>query len=201
MVTASDGRPSAVTNRPFTAPRIAPIRTHSGMIVSSGTPLFHMTPMAELVNPTMLATDRSISPVAMIRVIGRASNKIGARSSTRKPALRDVPKCSTVAAAITMTASVARMIATSQVANRWSRNRPAPRPVRVSADMGILLPQRRFDPQADEAVQGDGAEDERSDDRPLPELVDAQHRQGIADDREQHGAERGTHDRSAAAED
>ena len=44
-----------------------------------------MTPSSALDRPATLATDRSISPVMMISVIGMAIIRIGITSSSRKP--------------------------------------------------------------------------------------------------------------------
>ena len=44
-----------------------------------------MTPSSALESPAMLATDRSISPVMMISVIGMAISRIGMTSSSRNP--------------------------------------------------------------------------------------------------------------------
>ena len=41
-------------------------------------------PTSTLLSPTTLATDRSISPVMMISVIGSAISRIGAMSRNRK---------------------------------------------------------------------------------------------------------------------
>jgi hypothetical protein len=41
MVTASEGSPSRVTKKPFTAPSTAPSSRHSGITVSSGSPANH----------------------------------------------------------------------------------------------------------------------------------------------------------------
>ena len=43
------------------------------------------TPIRALVRPAVLATDRSISPVMMISVIGMAISRTGMTSRSRKP--------------------------------------------------------------------------------------------------------------------
>ena len=50
---------------------------------SIGIPPWCRTPTSTLERPTMLATDRSISPVMMMSVIGSAISRIGAMSSSR----------------------------------------------------------------------------------------------------------------------
>src|SRR4051794_10047766 len=128
--------------------------------------------MIELVRPSVLATERSISPVTMMNVIGSATRMIGIRSRTRKVKLRLVPKLSTVSDAATSTASASRMMMPSQV----------PTLLR-SSDMGVPLSrhptsrlrhgrpssQRPGDPDRDQAVRADGQDDQRTDDGLLPE--------------------------------
>ena len=46
-------------------------------------PSLTRTPITTLLRPSMLATDRSISPVMMISVIGSAISRIGAMSRSR----------------------------------------------------------------------------------------------------------------------
>src|SRR3954452_17074783 len=189
MVTASDGSPSPVTRKPLTAPSTAPISTHSGMIVWMARSWFHRKPMSALVRPSVLATDRSISPVITMNVIGRATSAIGSRSSTRKVKLRLVPKLSTLADATISTSTASRMMMVSQLAS-----------LRLISNMGISLPQTAGDAYGDDAVGADGQQDQRPVDRLLPELVDVQHREGAADDRQQQRAEPRAPHRAAAAE-
>src|SRR5690625_2267646 len=204
MVTASAGSPSTATKNPLTAPRMAPRTTASTRIVSSGSPASHITPIALEVKPTIEATDRSISPVTMMSVIGRASSRIGARSSTRKPKLRAVPKCSTPSEAAMRNAIVTPMIAASQPNVRRVRTTGAVGVVSavrswVSADMvGLSRGCCRTD--GDHPVQGDRADDQSADDGALPELIDAQRRQGVVDNGQQQRAQRGAEDRAASAE-
>src|SRR3954451_22124576 len=203
MVTASDGRPSPVIRKPFSTPAIAPTTMHSGMIVSIERSWFQNQPISELVRPSVLATDRSISPVTMIMVIGSAIRMIGIRSRTMKVKLRLVPKLSTVSEAMSRTTSVRTMIAVSQFAKRFSGDLSdvLVGTARSISDMCVPLPQRAGDPHRDQAVGADGQDDQRADDGLLPELVDVEHRQGAADHREQQGAEARAPDRAAAAED
>src|SRR5690348_16557371 len=164
MVTASEGRPSPVIRNPLSAPATAPIRMQSGMIVWIDMLWFQNQPISELVRPRMLATDRSISPVMMMKVIGSATRMIGIRSSTMKVKFRLVPKLSTISDATISTSTVSRMMMLSQLAN--------------FLDMRVPLPQRAGDPHGDQPVGADGQDDQRADDGLLPELVDVQHRQG-----------------------
>ena len=83
IVTASDGRPTTVMKKPLTAPAIAPTTMLTRPATSIGSPAWCSVPMTTLDSPTMLATDRSISPVMMMSVIGRAMSRIGATSSSR----------------------------------------------------------------------------------------------------------------------
>ena len=84
MVTASDGRPTYPTRNPLNAPATAPIAMASSAATGMERPAsWWRIPTSTLDNPTTLATDRSISPVMMISVIGRAMSRIGAVSRNR----------------------------------------------------------------------------------------------------------------------
>src|ERR1044071_8790557 len=126
--------------------------------------------MIELVRPSVLATDRSISPVMMMNVIGSATSMIGNRSRIRKVKLRLVPKLVTENDATISTKTVSSTMMLSQELS-----------LLFSSDMGVLLPQRAGDPDRDQAVRADGQDDQGADDGLLPELVDVQHGQGAAD--------------------
>src|SRR4051812_43719855 len=193
MVTASEGRPSPVTRKPLSAPATAPSRMQSGMIVWIDIPLFHIQPMSELVRPSVLATDRSISPVTMIIVIGSATRMIGIRSRTRNVKLRLVPKLSTANDATIRTTTVSRMMMLSQLARRLD----------MAPGLGMLIspPQRAGDAHRDQPVGADRQDDQEPDDGLLPELVDFEHREGAANHGQQQRAETGSPDRAAATED
>ena len=84
MVTASDGRPTYATRKPLKAPATAPARIASRPATGMDRPAsWCRIPTSTLESATTLATDRSISPVTMIRVIGSASSRIGAMSRKR----------------------------------------------------------------------------------------------------------------------
>ena len=85
-------------------------------------------PISELVRPRMLATDRSISPVTMMKVIGSATRMIGSRSRTMKVKFRLVPKLSTLNDAMNRTTTVSTMMALSQLAS-----------LRRNSDIGVTL--------------------------------------------------------------
>ena len=57
------------------------------------------TPSSTLLRPMMLATDRSISPVMMISVIGRAISRMGAMSWRRNFTVSGPSKLSTLSVA------------------------------------------------------------------------------------------------------
>ncbi len=84
IVTASDGRPTTVMRKPLTAPPMTPTRTAIAIAAGSGVPAWKSAPMITLESPTMLATDRSISPVMMMNVIGSAMSSTGNTSRIRK---------------------------------------------------------------------------------------------------------------------
>ena len=90
-------------------------------MVSIGMPAFQSAPKTQLVKPAMLATERSISPVMMIRVFGRARSRTGMMSMSRNPTLRDVAKPLTVRDATMMLATRATMMAASQLRRKPKR--------------------------------------------------------------------------------
>ena len=84
MVTASDGSPTYATRTPLTAPRTTPRSSVSRTAVSMETSCsLTSTPQKAALTPRVLATERSISPVMMISVIGSAMSMIGAYSLAR----------------------------------------------------------------------------------------------------------------------
>lgn len=185
MVTASDGRPKPVTKRPFTAPSTAPSSTTRTQINSRDSPLESQScPISVLHSPTMLATERSISPVITIRVIGSAMSASGIRSSSRNCALRPVAKFSTVRLATSTATTRAATMTASQETNTPRRlaRRPAPGSAsavvgaayRLSCAMRASPSEPGRHPQGQEPVQPDGGEDECADHGLLPERVDAQ---------------------------
>ena len=83
-----------------------------------------------LLSPTMLATDRSISPVMITNVIGNAISRIGVTSSSRNPKVTVVPNRGTTAEATMITPISRAMMAISRVSRArrhkgwpWSRYR------------------------------------------------------------------------------
>ncbi len=84
MVTARDGRPTRVTRMPLTAPPTAPTTRATPAAAGNVQCDWVSRPMIELESPIALATERSISPVMMMSVIGRAISSTGAMSSNKK---------------------------------------------------------------------------------------------------------------------
>src|SRR3954454_2205584 len=208
MVTARDGRPSLVTSSPLTAPSTTPRSRHSGRISSSGSPANHSLPMTALDSPTVLATERSISPVMITRVSGRAISMITTTSSSRNPALRVEANPSTVRPAITRNATSTRVMTPSPVPSRRSREAAGPSADVRGAGAGAVSTATEVPPsqaagqaQGERPVQDDRGQDERAHGGVAPEGADAELRQRGADGREQERAERRAVDRSAATED
>src|SRR6266536_5234057 len=168
MVTARDGSPKRVTNTPLTAPSRPPSTRISGTISSSGRLSVQSWPMTALVRPRMLATERSISPVTTMSVMGSAISAIGARSSSRKPQLRPLANPSTRTPAARITPITAAMTVVSQDASAGSGRRAAVCRAVVSVATGFPFTQACGDPHGQGAVEADGGEDERADDVLLP---------------------------------
>ena len=72
MVTAIDGRPVRATRTPLRAPPTAPTSRAAAKQAQMFQPWCHRKPTVEPDSPNIEATDRSISPVMTMKVIGRA---------------------------------------------------------------------------------------------------------------------------------
>src|SRR3954464_27573 len=197
MVTASEGSPSLVTSSPFTATSTAPSSRQSGMIVSSARPPSHSLPITALLRPTMLATDRSISPVTTISVSGRAISAMTTRSSSRNPRFRVLAKPSTLNEAITRkrTRKVVMTLPGGRVNPRGAGAGggvafPATGAEAVSAATEVPPSETGGQAQGQRPVQDDRGEDQRADRGVPPEGVEAQLGECGADRGEQQGAER-----------
>ena len=83
MVTASDGSPTYATRKPLSAPQARPTSRAASAATGTEVPWSTSVPSMTLLSPTTLATERSISPVTMISVIGSAISRIGAMSRNR----------------------------------------------------------------------------------------------------------------------
>src|SRR5918997_3768706 len=210
MVTASEGSPSRVTKKPLTAPSTAPSSRHSGMTVSSGSPANHSWPMTALDSRTVLATDRSISPVTMTRVSGSAMSTMTTTSSSRKPVFRADAKPSTDSAATRTNSTSTNVMTASPLPSRRSRDAargrcapawPAGVAGVVSTATEVPPSQAAGQPQGQRPVEHDGGQDQRADGGLPPERVQPQLRQRRADGGQQQRAERRAVDRAAAAED
>ena len=73
-VTTSEGRPTRVMNQPFSAPPSTPMPSEMAMAAGAATPCsLTIQPKAQADRPIMEPTDRSISPLMMMKVITRAT--------------------------------------------------------------------------------------------------------------------------------
>src|SRR6516164_10017880 len=191
MVTASEGSPSRVTSRPFTAPAARPTTATRAKMPIIGQCFSHRTPSRALHRPRMDATDRSISPLMMISVIGRVMIAISPLDRPTLKMLLLVRNCDeTDAPTIPMiTTSTARPV--SQRRNGRSR----------SLMTAPSHPQRDGEPDRDEPVHADGQEEQETPDGLVPERRDAQDVERGADRVEQQRAQRRSHHAAAAAED
>src|SRR5262245_7145611 len=195
MVTANDGSPKTVMNVPLSAPSTAPSTRLIAMSAASEvTPECHSRPITVQVRPSMLATDRSISPVMTINVIGNAMSAIGMISRTTKRQNRGLATPSMNAAPITETSTTARMTTTSQ-----ERQLSHLGTFNLGTGPPPLEPVGH--PDREGPVETDRQQDQRADGGPLPERVHPEHGQSGPDRGEQHRTEGGPVDRAAAAED
>ena len=72
MVTAREGSPTRVMSRPLISPASAPMTMQTMKIRANGQWWVHSAPIVSADTARTDATDRSISPVMMISVIGTA---------------------------------------------------------------------------------------------------------------------------------
>ncbi len=96
-MTASDGRPTYAMRKPLRAPQARPASRASSAAAGTDIPPSWSTPSSTLLRPMMLATDRSISPVMITSVIGRAISRMGAMSCRRNLMVSGPSKFGTLA--------------------------------------------------------------------------------------------------------
>ena len=96
-------------------PAMTPVRTAASAASGNGMPACVRMPVMTLERPTMLATERSISSVMMMSVIGSAISRMGATSRSRYVTVSGLSKLRTDARATTITTSRMPMIAASRV--------------------------------------------------------------------------------------
>ena len=89
----SGGTPTRVMNQPLTAPASAPVASVTTIASSSGSPRFcQATPRMIAHSPMIEPTERSMPPVMMMKVIGRATSPTSAISRpwlSRLPVVRN----------------------------------------------------------------------------------------------------------------
>src|ERR1700734_457350 len=88
IVTASEGSPTRVTSSPLIRPATIPSSATTTKMTSIGQWWLHRTPSSALDMPRIEATDRSISPLMMMSVIGKAMIAI---SPEVTPVLKKLP--------------------------------------------------------------------------------------------------------------
>src|SRR5215813_6552746 len=150
--------------------------------------------------PSIDATDRSISPLMTISVIGSVMIAISPYDSPRLKMLLLVKNCEET------DAPTMPMITTTSARPVSQRRAPLSRAGSSAARSLSFMArpshsQRGREPDRDEPVQGDGQQQQQAPDRLVPERRDAQHVQRGADRVEQQRAQRRAHRAAAPAED
>ena len=107
-MTTSDGSPSFVTSRPLNRPQTAPTISAVAMQSQSGQPAAQVLPITALESPSVDATERSISPLMMINVIGSAISAFSMLLVVISVIVEPWPKTSDVAQPIAISASSMR---------------------------------------------------------------------------------------------
>src|SRR5665647_1252336 len=166
-------------------------------------PLAQSTPITALVKPAVLATDRSISPVMMTSVIGRAIMRMGITSSSRNPAVRAEANLGTTSeSTITTARTKYHMTAPRLVNTRVAVERPATISADRTSDIASLAnPQPASHPQAGNTIYDHCRQDERAHDGLLPELVHPDGREGACDRCQEQPAQRSADNTSHATGD
>src|SRR5215813_1306692 len=219
IVTAREGSPTRVTSRPLISPARIPASATARKMASIGQCLAHRKPSSALDMPRIDATDRSISPLMMISVMGSAMIAI---SPEVTPVLKKFPEVRNCgednAPKITMAMmSSTRPLSQRSVACAAGPSRPrqpasgpppgGPPPpggvveVRSGANAGTPSSQGRLQPYRDHPVERDRHQQQEARDGLQPQRGDPQHVQGRVDGGQQQGADRRPDRAPAAAED
>src|SRR5580704_8678529 len=219
IVTASEGRPTRVTSSPLIRPATIPSSATTTKMASIGQWWLHRTPSSALDMPRIEATDRSISPLMTISVIGSAMIAI---SPEVTPVLKKLPlvrNWGEVTAPKTMMATTRRPRPVSQRTEPRAAERSQPassgaasgsagaaagteaRMFGSGSNAGTPSPQCGHEAHRDDPVERDGQQEEEAGDGLQPELRESQHVQRRVDAGQQQRADGRTDRAPAPAED
>src|ERR1019366_6072475 len=219
IVTASEGRPTRVTSSPLISPATIPSSATITKMASIGQWWLHRTPSSALDMPRIEATDRSISPLMMISVIGSAMIAI---SPEVTPVLKKLPLVrnwgEVTAPKITM-ATTRRNRPVSQRTEPRATDRSSPagpvagaaadpvagsgaaRVFRSGSNPGAPSPPCDHEAHRDDPGEGEGKREKEAGDGLEPQLRESQHVQRGVDAGQQQRADRRAHRAPAPAED
>src|ERR1700734_2463384 len=219
IVTASEGSPTRVTSSPLIRPATIPSSATTTKMTSIGQWWLHRTPSSALDMPRIEATDRSISPLMTISVIGSAMIAI---SPEVTPVLKKLPlvrNWGEVTAPKTKMATTRRPRPVSQRTEPRAAERSQPvssgaasgsagaaagteaRMLGSGSNAGAPSPQCGHEAHRDDPVECDGHQEEETGDGLEPELRESQHVQRGVDAAEQQRADGGAHRAATPAED
>src|ERR1700759_5212780 len=201
MVTASDGSPTRVTSSPLSRPPSAPTTATITKISRIGSLCRYSTPSRALDIPSIDSTDRSISPLMMIRAIGSVMIAISPVVRPRLKKLFDDRNCGET---LLPNSTIATTTTTRPVSQRSAGlNRAGRTRARSSSSSTAGAPpsQGRGQLDRDDAVQHNGQDQQGARDRLVPVGRDAEHVQGRVDRLQQPAADGRAHHAAAAAED
>src|SRR6266700_3149236 len=139
--------------------------------------LAHRNPSSALDMPSVDATERSISPLMTISVMGSAMIAISPDVTSMLKMFPLVRNCAEVLAPkMTMAAtSMARPVSQRIARCIAESSRPGASPPRSGADTGTPSSQGGRQPHRDQPVQRDGHQQQEAGDRLIPERRDAEH--------------------------
>src|SRR5690348_16958051 len=195
IVTASEGRPTRVTSRPLISPARIPASATTRKMASIGQCLAHRNPSRALDMPRIDATDRSISPLITISVMGSAMIAISPEVTPvlkKLPGVRncgeDMPPKITMA----MTSSARPLSQRSAAPAAGPSRSPHFGGLRWSgSNAGTPSAQCGLEPYGDHPVERDGHQQEEAGDGLQPQRGDTEHVQRRVDG----GKQEGTHGR------
>src|SRR6201996_5885758 len=163
MVTASDGSPTRVTSSPLSRPPSAPTTATITKISRIGSLCRYSTPSRALDIPSIDSTDRSISPLMMIRAIGSVMIAI---SPVVRPRLKKLFDDRNSGETLLPKMTIAITTTTSPVSHRRAGRSRALRSSRSTA--GTPPSQRGGQLERDDAVQHDGQDQQEAGDGLVP---------------------------------
>src|SRR5487761_2105215 len=188
-VTTRDGRPTRATSSPLRSPPSAPTTRTIGIPTSIGTPAAHSQPRIAPDSPIIDSTERSISPVMMISVMGRATIATSITALVRFAKLGPVRK--------NFESRVPSITSSTRITSSTDSQRRRPDARWKSGLLGGDAPLATLD----EGIGRDGHQDHRAVDHLEQLLRHLEQQERVVDQAQEERTERRADDRARAAGD